>query len=323
MNANIAPSCLDLCLEAAPFEKFAFKRGEEALAHRVVVTVSHRAHRLTHTRLKYSRSRSAVGLRNVNRSAASAANACGGICGRFDFHGVSLLVAIDQIVMGQTSFIVPPIASNEYGLAEIKVDRHSPDGGSNICTFPASRQDRREVRILFQLLDHLLRRVIQFSGAASGRAIILTVALLSLLFSTAYWHTNRFSLTPTTKTFREDFDASVACCSVVDVLGKPRLNPYTSAAVAWNGFTVTPETAIVGVELMWPGQLRVFNSLGGERLSEFYWTVPAANGSDHISESEAFASFGRISSSTAPDWFARARSGLIRTAQDRVCTTDG
>ena len=82
------------------------------------------------------------------------------------------------------------------------------------------------------------------------------------------------------------FASEVRAILASRLLGKPRLNPYTSAAVAWNGFTVTPETAIVGVESMWPGQLRVFDLLGKERLSEFYWTVPAANGAHQISESE-------------------------------------
>ena len=48
--------------------------------------------------------------------------------------------------------------------------------------------------VLFQLLDYLLRRVIQLSELQVVRAIILTVALLSLLFSTACWHTNRSAL---------------------------------------------------------------------------------------------------------------------------------
>jgi asparagine synthase (glutamine-hydrolysing) len=40
------------------------------------------------------------------------------------------------------------------------------------------------------------------------------------------------------------------------LLGKPRLNPLAAASVVWNGFMVAPETAIVGIESMWPGQLR-------------------------------------------------------------------
>src|SRR5271169_4657622 len=42
---------LGLRLEAAPVEKLAFQRGEEALAHGIVVGVSDRAHRGAHTSL--------------------------------------------------------------------------------------------------------------------------------------------------------------------------------------------------------------------------------------------------------------------------------
>src|SRR5262249_37748606 len=36
------------------------------------------------------------------------------------------------------------------------------------------------------------------------------------------------------------------------LLSKPRLNPHTAASIVWNGFMVSPETAIVGVEPVWP-----------------------------------------------------------------------
>ena len=42
---------LDLGLEVAAVEQLAFQRGEEALAHGVVETVSHRAHRRPHSGL--------------------------------------------------------------------------------------------------------------------------------------------------------------------------------------------------------------------------------------------------------------------------------
>src|SRR6516225_471556 len=43
--------CLGLRLEPAPVEKLAFQRGEEALAHGIVVGVSDRAHRGAHNGL--------------------------------------------------------------------------------------------------------------------------------------------------------------------------------------------------------------------------------------------------------------------------------
>src|SRR5438445_7944441 len=58
------------------------------------------------------------------------------------------------------------------------------------------------------------------------------------------------------------------------LLGRRRLNPLAAASVAWNGFIVTPETAIVGIEAIWPGQLRVFDSAGREEPPQYYWSVP-------------------------------------------------
>jgi asparagine synthase (glutamine-hydrolysing) len=44
--------------------------------------------------------------------------------------------------------------------------------------------------------------------------------------------------------------------------------------VAWNGFIVAPETAIVGIESVLPGQVRIFNSANQEEQSEYFWSVP-------------------------------------------------
>jgi asparagine synthase (glutamine-hydrolysing) len=58
------------------------------------------------------------------------------------------------------------------------------------------------------------------------------------------------------------------------ILGKPRLNPRATASVVWNGFVVSPETAVSGIEPVWPGQLLVFNSSGQIELSEDFWSMP-------------------------------------------------
>ena len=58
------------------------------------------------------------------------------------------------------------------------------------------------------------------------------------------------------------------------LLGKPRLNPLAVASVVWNGFTVTPQTAIVGIESIRAGELRVFNSADKDELAEYFWSVP-------------------------------------------------
>src|SRR5258706_6652436 len=70
------------------------------------------------------------------------------------------------------------------------------------------------------------------------------------------------------------FASEVRAILASELLGKPRLNPLAAASMAWNGFVVTPETAIAGIEALWPGELRVFASSGKEELRERYWTVP-------------------------------------------------
>ena len=70
------------------------------------------------------------------------------------------------------------------------------------------------------------------------------------------------------------FASEVRAILASGLLGKHRLNPLAAASVAWNGFIVTPETAIAGIEPVWPGQLRVFGSNGKEELRKYYWSFP-------------------------------------------------
>jgi asparagine synthase (glutamine-hydrolysing) len=67
------------------------------------------------------------------------------------------------------------------------------------------------------------------------------------------------------------------------LLGTPRLDPRAAASVVWNGFVVGPGTAVEGIELLWPGQLRAFDS-GGEVLSEDFWRYPDARSADPVDD---------------------------------------
>src|SRR5262249_17852238 len=64
------------------------------------------------------------------------------------------------------------------------------------------------------------------------------------------------------------FASEVRAILASQLLGNHKLNPRAIASVAWNGFVVSPDTAITGIEPVWPGQLRVFDSSGNEVLSE-------------------------------------------------------
>jgi asparagine synthase (glutamine-hydrolysing) len=69
------------------------------------------------------------------------------------------------------------------------------------------------------------------------------------------------------------FASEVRAILASGLIGKPRLNPQAIASVVWNGFVVTPETAVAGIEPVWPGQLCVFDTAGREQ-NETFWTPP-------------------------------------------------
>ena len=70
--------------------------------------------------------------------------------------------------------------------------------------------------------------------------------------------------------FASEVRAILAC----GLMGRPRLNPLAAASVVWNGFMVSPESAVAGIETLWAGQLRVFDSSGNEQLARHYWVAP-------------------------------------------------
>ena len=69
------------------------------------------------------------------------------------------------------------------------------------------------------------------------------------------------------------FASEVRAILASGLLGTPKLNPRAVASIVWSGFVVSPETAVVGIETVWPGQLRVFDTSGKEELSEYYWSA--------------------------------------------------
>ena len=54
----------------------------------------------------------------------------------------------------------------------------------------------------------------------------------------------------------------------------PNLTRRATASMVWNGFIVSPETAVEGIETVWPGQFYVFDSSGSEEHAEDYWSMP-------------------------------------------------
>lgn len=75
------------------------------------------------------------------------------------------------------------------------------------------------------------------------------------------------------------FASEVRAILAAGLLDAPRLNPQAVASVVWNGFVTAPDTAVRGVETLWPGQLRVFDGSGQEQHAQFY-AGSAHHGSD-------------------------------------------
>lgn len=72
------------------------------------------------------------------------------------------------------------------------------------------------------------------------------------------------------------------------LLGRPRLDPAAAASVVWNGFVVGPHTAVEGVELLWPGEARVFEP-GDVVHSRDFWAYPARTDTGPTDEPEVAA----------------------------------
>jgi asparagine synthase (glutamine-hydrolysing) len=70
------------------------------------------------------------------------------------------------------------------------------------------------------------------------------------------------------------FASEVRALLASGLLGKPRLEAQAAASVIWNGFVVGPQTAVEGVESVWPGHFKVFETTGREALARDFWQIP-------------------------------------------------
>jgi asparagine synthase (glutamine-hydrolysing) len=70
------------------------------------------------------------------------------------------------------------------------------------------------------------------------------------------------------------------------LLGTPRLDPQAVASSVWNGFVTGPNTAVKGVELLWPGQLLELDGSGKEIRQEDFWRIPDHAPAPDMTENE-------------------------------------
>ncbi len=80
------------------------------------------------------------------------------------------------------------------------------------------------------------------------------------------------------------FASEVRAILASGLLGRTRLNPAVAASLVWNGFVITPETAVAGIETVWPGQLRIFDSAGREERQEYFWSRAAPGDAAPVDE---------------------------------------
>jgi asparagine synthase (glutamine-hydrolysing) len=73
------------------------------------------------------------------------------------------------------------------------------------------------------------------------------------------------------------------------LLGTPRLDAHAAASFVWNGFVVSPSTAVEGVELLSPGTLCEFDDSGLETRTEEFWHIPERSPDSHTSEDDLAA----------------------------------
>jgi asparagine synthase (glutamine-hydrolysing) len=80
------------------------------------------------------------------------------------------------------------------------------------------------------------------------------------------------------------FASEVRSILASGLLAERRLNPAAVESVVWNGFTVAPETAVVGIESLWPGEQISFSGAGLEISRDRHWTMPESGVSKTIDE---------------------------------------
>lgn len=84
------------------------------------------------------------------------------------------------------------------------------------------------------------------------------------------------------------FASEVRAILASQLMAEHRLNPCAVASCVWNGFVMGPETAVVGIKSLMPGELREFDQDGRQLRSETYWSMPPRAGDGEPASRESF-----------------------------------
>lgn len=138
---------------------------------------------------------------------------------------------------------------------------------------------------------------------ALARDGVGAIATLRGMFAFAHWHPAQRQLTvardalgikPLYLARNPDalgewsiaFASEVRALLASGLLGKPRLNPQATASMVWNGFVIAPDTAVRGIETLWPGEFVQFDGRGRELRRTAHWKMPRGAIVAPISEPE-------------------------------------
>ncbi|MGZ6124688.1 MAG: asparagine synthase (glutamine-hydrolyzing) [Myxococcales bacterium] len=72
------------------------------------------------------------------------------------------------------------------------------------------------------------------------------------------------------------FASEIRALLAAGLLGNARLDLQAVASVVWNGFVVGPQTAVAGIELLWPGRTLAIRADGGIQGEDFWHVREAA-----------------------------------------------
>lgn len=142
----------------------------------------------------------------------------------------------------------------------------------------------------------VMLRVLSLGGAEA-------IASLRGMFAFAHWHPGQRQLTlardalgikPLYLARNPDpegewsiaFASEVRALLASGLIASPRLNPQAVASLVWNGFVVAPDTAVQGVESLWPGEFVQFDGQGREQRRAAHWQMPRGDNAASISEPE-------------------------------------
>jgi asparagine synthase (glutamine-hydrolysing) len=78
------------------------------------------------------------------------------------------------------------------------------------------------------------------------------------------------------------------------LIGTPKLDRDAVASIVWNGFVMGPGTMMRGVEMLTPGEQRIFDGRGNEKLREKFWSLDGITGCQPVQDKDEHGLAARV-----------------------------